>query len=460
MIQSGGKVESVGLELSEAVAGNVVDPDEHLWRSLTGSRRDLPEITHQRAQEICFTLAQQNPLGHRMTELIRDYVVGDGISWEAQNPFVGELVEEFWEDGINDLEQRNQDWPLELGMYGELIPEAFTGPISGITRLGYIDPSQVKKVDHLAGNPLVRNTVWIREKGAGHKGKPLQIIRDRGNGFLEGDVFFFSVNSPSNATRGWPDLLHIADWLDAFDQMLWEVAERSRLARTFIWDVELEGNDTNIDAWLRKHGTPPRSGTIRAHNKGETWSAVAPTLGSFEASAEAQTLMKHISASSGWPSHWLSGAEDVNRATAREMGQPTVRRLSRRQKYWLRCLTTMLRYVLEQAEVSGRLLTENGRVPVFAEGKATGELKKPIQLVQLQAPGIEPRDDFRAAQMFVQTANAMAMAEKHGWFEESAKRQILALVLSKMGFDYQPTDEPMKPEKTEPEREPAALSAV
>ncbi len=452
--------EAVEKKLREAHVG-VIDTDEAEWRSLTGSKRDLPSITHDFAIEVAFTLYQQNPLAHRALELMRDYVVGDGITFSAQNPEVAEVLEDFWDDDVNRVPARIFDWALELGLFGEWVPEAFVGGVSGVVRLGHIDPSQIKGVDPVEGNPLVADVVRVKKRGFGIKGKPLKIIRDRGNGVLEGDVFYFRINAVSNATRGWPDLLHVADWLDNYDRLLWDMAERAALIRSFIWDVTLKGADqVQIDAWLRKNRTAPKAGSVRAHNESEEWRPEAPELGSSETAQEAEVLLEHIAGGMGLPKHWLSSAEDVNRATALEMGAPTVRRLAARQQYFLRCLSQIVRYVLEQAQAAGRIKTTEGLVEVFEDGEPVLEpdgspkLVLPWQAVQLQAPEISPKDVAAAGQLFVNVANALSVAKVEGWLNDQAAREVLAVVLSQLGFEFDPRM--AEPEEEEGEEEPEA----
>jgi hypothetical protein len=443
-IQTRGHVEAFGPPLSEATPAGI-DPDEHLWRELGARGRDLSTVTLARAQEVCFSLYQANPLGHRLTELIRDFVVGDGITYTVKNPWVRDVVEEFWTDDQNSLDQRNDQFALELGLYGELLPEAFVGDVSGYVRLGYVDPGQIKRIETVQGNPLVRDVVWIREKGAGVKGRPLQVVRDRGKGVLEGDVFCWQVNSVSNATRGWPDLLHVADWLDAFDQMLWEMVERARLARTFIWDVLLKGQEQGqVDAWLAKNGTAPKGGSVRAHNEQVEWKAVAPELGSFESAQEAETIMQHIAAGSGIPKHWLSSSADTNRATAQEMGAPTIKHLARRQRYYLDCLKQMTRFVIERAVAAGVIADDEfGRVKVYNDhDRETTETEVPWKLVQLGAPEISPRESTRLGSVLTQVSNGLAVAEEHGWFGKDTSRRILASFLAQAGITFDPTQEP------------------
>jgi len=450
------------LGLAEAVG---IDTDEHLYRSLREKARDLPDITHDEAIEVCFKLYQQDPLGHRVTELTRDFVVGDGISWSARNPDVEAIVADFWNDSVNDLDQRTNDFSLELGLYGELVPEAFVSDVAGVVQLGYIDPGDIKRVTFLDDgdirNPLVLDAVWIKRKGSGLKGKELKIIRDRGKGVLQGDVFYFRQNGLSNSTRGWPDLLHIADWLNGYDQLLWELLERARLSKTFIWDVMVKGGETELQRVKNENPRAPRSGSIRYHNEGVEWKAVAPTLGSFETEAEAEVLLEHIAAGAGVAKTWLSSADDVNRATAVEMNSPVVRRLQRRQNYFLGCLRTMVRYALERAEETKRLSTEGGLIQAFDDDgdpalnpEGEPQMAKPFELVNFQAPEISPRDTSRGADVLTKLTNVCAIAEQQGWFGPETSRQILARGLQEVGYDFDPNEAPEEDDEPKDPKDP------
>lgn len=433
--------EAAKRAVAEAVLpGGWVDPDEKDWRPLGVSPRDLPKLGHTQAQEVCYELYKSNPLGHRITELTRDFTVGPGLRWSARNPNVEDVVGDFWDDDENDLDGRLPDFALELGLYGELAPEVFVGGRSGVVKLGYIDPSQIKDVYTVEGNPLVLDYMKIKKKGFGVSGKRLEIVRRRRRK-LTGDVFFFRVNSVSNATRGWPDLLHIADWLDAYDEFLWEVLERARMLRAFIWDVTVKGADqTEIENRMRREGAAPRSGTVRFHNQQEEWDAVAPQTGSFEMAKEGQILLEHIAGGAGFPKTWLASAEDVNRATAREMGTPVERKLVTRQTKFVHAVRNLLRFVLEKAADKGRLKTnDRGLVQVYdSDGKETEIWLPPHRLVEIHAPEVSPRDVVNTGPLIQSVAQALAIAANQKWIAPRVGTQVLALILKHIGFDADP----------------------
>lgn len=462
---------AVRTTLREATTGAGVDPDEHLWRSLTGNaERDLPQVTHDRAQKIAFSLNQRNPLARRVLALNRDYVVGDGIPFPTiANPSLEDLIGEFWHDDDNAVEERFSDFVFEAGLYGEQFIEAHVGPISGVVKLGIIDPQQVVAVEHVPGNPLIFDAIRLRPKDSAvptSESPPIPIIRrrsestDGSDAKLDGAVWFWKLNSVQNATRGWPDLLHVADWLDGYDQLLWEMLERARLVRTFIWDVVLKNADQpKIRKWIKDNGTTPRSGSVRVHNEQETWQAVAPQLGSFETKAEAEVLLEHIAGGAGFPKTWLSSADDVNRAASIEMGTPTERQLGARQRYFVRRLQAMLAFVVEKGAAASRLpdLDGDGTLPVYVDGVAGSERAKPMDLIAISAPEISRRDISAGGTLLTQIASAMAVAESNGWFggDSAPIRQAIASALSMIGVDWDPDSSPDDNVEPQPPGAPA-----
>ena len=256
-----------------------IDPDDDLYRRISGNSRDLNPITQDRSREVSFYLWRQNPMAHRLIEMIVDFVVGDGITIGAVDDDVLEVVTEFWTDPVMRLDLRHRDFVRDLSLTGELGFRVFMNDLSGRMRIGYIDQAKISRVEKDPENALIDRTLWLKGK-LGEAEKDLALVNlneeNPAEPFLEGDAFYYAINRTTTGTRGTPDLLAIADWLDGYDQLLWNFIERSGLLNAFIWDVTLEGQDqTGVDGWMQRHGTAPRPGTVRAHNEKEKW-APAP----------------------------------------------------------------------------------------------------------------------------------------------------------------------------------------
>ena len=131
--------------LKEAVVSG--RKEDEGWRSLTeDAKRDLTPLTQERMQEIAFHLYEINPVAHRILEMTKDFVVGEGISFSAEDPEVEKVLTEFWNDPVNAWNLKQGQRILELGLYGEQLYPVAVNDEDGKVRMGYLDPSAVARV--------------------------------------------------------------------------------------------------------------------------------------------------------------------------------------------------------------------------------------------------------------------------------------------------------------------------
>ncbi len=345
--------------LTEA-AGGQVDSDDHLFRRLGDTERDLNPVTHSRMLKIAGTLYDRNPLAHRIVELTKDFIVADGITYTAEDDDVKAVLDDFWNDSVNNWDIKQFDKAMQLGLWGEQIWQMFVNKHSGKVRVGNIDPLQVPNVitDPENAEQVIK---VIKNDKDNAEGIPLEVVDvDEGPGsktvgYLVGDVFFFTVNKVSNAKRGRSDLLALADWIDGYNNMLFNQIDREALINAFVWDVTLEGmNEEEIAAWLKKNPSP-KPGSVRAHNEKVKWDANAPDLKGADSKERANIIRRFILSGAGFPDHWFGDGSGTNRATAAEMGVPTIKRLKARQRYFKYMITMVFKFVIDQAIIHGTL---------------------------------------------------------------------------------------------------------
>ena len=401
------------LGLREAYLG-AIDPDEGKWRPLSRGERDLSPVNHERALKLAYYLYETNPIAHRIIEITKDFVVGEGIRFSSPDPEVQRVLNEFWHDPVNLWDLKQHQKALELSLYGEQCYPVFVNPIDGHVRLGYIDPLEIKDVITDPENcEVVREVVLF----AGER--RLKVIgEDEDSGLLAGECFYFAINKVSNAKRGRSDLLCLIDWIDLYDKFLFSRAERAHLLNAFVWDVTLSGmNEAQIQKWLQANTSPPKPGSIRAHNEKVEWKTVAPNLASHDATHEARLLRNQILGGAGLPEHWFAEGGEVTRATAAEMGEPTIKRLTSRQRYFKHMIEFIFRFVLDQARQAG-VLTERNRLEF-----------------SITVPEISVRDMTRASASLNQVAQSLALAEDRGWIDKEGAKKLFSLVASHLGVE-------------------------
>ena len=134
--------------------------------------------------------------------------------------------------------------------------------------------------------------------------------------------------------------------------------ERARLQNSFIYDVTLKGaGPEKIAEWLAENGVAPKPSSVRVHNEKEEWQAVSPDLKGGESGAQgiAKMMRGLLLGGVGIPSHWFAQGEDVNRASAESMDQPTLKKMTRRQRTVRHILQAMADKQLEEAHRAGAL---------------------------------------------------------------------------------------------------------
>ena len=348
--------------LVEAAGATAVSVSEEGWRRLSGGsdpNRDLSPMSQDRMAKYALHLWERNILANRIIELPLAYMLCEGVTVSADNEQVKEWIEEFWSDPINQMDIKLPKKARQLSIFGEQCYPAFVNEISGEVRLGYLDPANIAEVIRDPDNPeqAIGVVTTRNKKGQYLKYKiiingPESVFTERTQtireGFTDGECFYFSVNDLSNGSRGRSDLLHLTDWLVAYDDFLFAEQDRIDKQLSNVWSVKLVGATPEECRKRASEFGGVDVGDVRFHNENEEWSNVAPNLNAADSTTYARLARNHILAGASLPEHWLGGGGDINRATAAEMPEPTFKIFTMRQTYLGHMLTEMIRYVIRK----------------------------------------------------------------------------------------------------------------
>ena len=356
----GGRKKSI----QESYPGAGTQYSDYGWSNLTKNlSRDLDPVVQDRMQDIASFLYDSNPLAHRIIEMTKDFVIGDGFSYKAENEDVQRILDAHWNDPVNSWDIKQDDKCRELSIFGEQFYPVFVNPYNGHVRLGIIDPGMVKSVKVDKKNPEVIRSIILKSSNYNKDDKkstlkvinPIQKKGSKDNGFYAGEVFVFNLNKTTSMSRGRSDLLSLADWIDGYDQFLFARLERANILNNYVWDVLLEGADEgSINKWLENQSMP-KPGSVRAHNEKVTWKAVTPELQSSDASKEANLFKMQILGGAGFPNLWFGEGGEGIRAAAQEMSLPTMKHLKNRQRYIKYMITHIFEFVIDQAILAKEL---------------------------------------------------------------------------------------------------------
>jgi hypothetical protein len=442
--------ESIAPSLFAMMGGDGEDPT---FRRLTSPHtiRDLNPVMQTRMQEIAFFLRATTPFGKRIVEVISDYVVGEGFTPAAKDERVQEVIDRFWEDEINNVARNMRDWCDELTTFGELALPVTVNPVDGFVRIGYADPQLLYSVEYgtmSAGNNVPQLTsfpvaVHLRQALYSTGDLRLALIRTDEDpqsetfGQLNGQCFYWAINKAKGASRGLSELFALADWIDVFDQMMFDFADKVRFLNAFVWDYTVKGaDDKAVDAWQKKiTRQPPRQGGVQVHNEQVEIKAQTPTLQGADMSQAIRAVKLYGLGGVGLPAWFFADPVDANRSTADEMTGPTGKKLTERQNQLKGVVLQVLAFVVQQAIYHGVL-------PEDVDPTVT-----------LQVPDLMIKDLQKAATTLGSVVNALSIMEQNGWVTSETAARGSHVVLTQIGVEVDSKDEFAKAQKEKQARQ-------
>jgi hypothetical protein len=338
-------------------------PDENLWRPLTSrSEKDLKPIDHDKMLSLAYFVWMLNPTARSIVELKKDYVVGDGMTYTAEDEDVQAWLDKFWHDPINQWRNKIHSKVRELILYGEQCWPVFVDEFTGMVRLGYLDPKNIKEV--IVDPMNCETAIGVMWKVGLDKYYARTILdestvsekaREMRAGYEHGDVFYFAINKLSNATRGLSDLLPVLDALDVLDRLLFNRAEKVEVLSNYWVDVTIPGaTQEEINQFMETSGAQmPKPGRFNAHNDRIQYEIMAPRLEAYQFKTDFDLIRNYIGLGMGFPEHWLGEGGNVNRATALEMGGPPEKRLHSFQDNIEGIMRYIFQFVIQQGKAKG-----------------------------------------------------------------------------------------------------------
>lgn len=351
-------------------AAGAFDDEDRGWRTVGGNpqRRDLSPISQEQMQKLAAYLWETNLLANRLVELPLAYLLAEGVRLTCADPEHQKWLDDFWRDPINKMDLRLPTFARELSLFGEQCLPTYVNEINGQVRLGYLDPSLIRNVVMDPGNAAQEIGVTTIADQAGAVRRFRVVVRGEDEElfaaearalratFDSGDAFYFAVNKFAAGRRGRSDLIAQMDWLDGYDEFLFDELERGIDINAFIWDVKLTGADQEEVKRRAAEMSKPGRGAVRVHNEQEEWSAQAPDLKSVDRAETARMFRNHALGGASIPEHFFGGGGDVNRSTGDSMSDPFFKVATMRQTFLRHMLQEMGHYVLYQrARAAGQM---------------------------------------------------------------------------------------------------------
>lgn len=394
------------------------DEEDFWWRRLSDNwyQKDVLPSTYLELHNMCYEAYNANPLAFAIIEITTSFVLGKGVTVAANLPEVQRVLMDFWDDPDNHMETRVYALCTELALYGEQFIRFFVNPYNGRVKIRQIDPSII---DEIETDPEDIETVLRFHRrpvgpGATQPGDPAPISPSvqqdfAGAWFQAGsEMVQFTINKVSNAKRGKSDLATLLPWLRRYKDWLTDRVRINKYKGAFLWDVQLTGADRKtIERKKAEYMYPPEPGTVVIHNEAERWTAVKPEINANEAVEDGRALKLMVAVGCQLPEHYLSDGSNGTRATAAEMGLPTLLKFQRRQQMVKYMLRSILDRVLLEARKAGRL---------------SADLDTTYEVI---FPEIDVDDHQTLAGATQTLVTALSAAKAQGWVSDETAMRLL-----------------------------------
>lgn len=421
----------------QEAAGETIDSDEG-WVRLGGDAgRDLSPMNQSRMQKLAAHQWESNRIANRLIELPTAFLLGEGVSYQVDDPEAQGWLDDFWRDPINRMDLNLEKHVRELSIFGELCLPVFVNKITGRARLGKVDPASIDKIITDPDNVSVAIGVVVRRSSGSRKvyrviynGDEADLFGEGARklraGMTAGECFFYRINDLSNGRRGRSDLLSAIDFNDAYEQLIFGEVEGAVAKRMVVWDVTVKNATEEEIKEKARTISPPTPNSVRVHNDAEEWEAVTPDLKSSDADITARMVRNHILGGATVPEHWFGGGGDVNLATASSMGEPTYKVFSQRQRLLKAILEDIARFVLSQR------LEAIGLIELAAE-----EAWQPVAVF----PELTARDVTKYATALQQVTVSASQAVNAGVMSEDTAVRLISLIAGLLGLEIDPVEE-------------------
>ncbi|HWQ02938.1 MAG TPA: hypothetical protein VNL38_00515 [Candidatus Nitrosotenuis sp.] len=423
---------TVAAALGPSLAGLGAPDDEQGFRRIGGRNtlRELNPAMQRRMQDICYYVAVCTPFGEGIIRVMTDYIVGEGFQLAAEHPDLQEFLDAFANDPVNNLAENLPRMWRELLIFGDQCLPVVENPVDGFIRLGSVDPGDVEAVEFgtlITGTQLRPVSLPVNVK--------LVDLPDQGGARLriaqtekmlvsarayDGVCFYFAINQARAASRGISELFVLADWVDVFDQMIFDFADRVRFLNAFVWEYILKGaDDKKVDEYLKyiRAKNPPRQGGFQVHNDSVEMKTITPDFKGADMSEVAKMMKAYGPGAKSLPPWFFGDPMDANRAANEVMEGPSGKMLTNKQGILKRAVRAICDYAIARAKARGTLLRS---LP---------------EAYKVMAPDISVKDTAKIAGTLQTVGNALGQMEDRGWIRAETAARGAHLVLSQIGVE-------------------------
>jgi hypothetical protein len=380
-----GRAEASVSLLHERLAELELSLEDRGWDRLSGeSDREFSRAGLRRINRLARLYWLKNPLILRGVAIKASFVFAQGVSITARDEAANEVLQAFLDDPDNQVELTSHEARMtkerELQVHANLYFTLFSG-VTGRVRVRSFPEDEVEDI---ISDPEDAKRPWYYKRtrtprvldanGEAVPGttetafhpdwryKPAARPATIGGHRVAWDapVYHVAVNRLSDMKFGVSEVYAAIDWAKAYKDFLEDWATIVRAYARFAWQAKVKGGTTAVAAVKDRFGTalsassgaetnpPPATGSMFVANQGVDLQPMK-TAGATTSAEDGRHLKLMALAALGIPEHYVSEADNGNRATAEAMELPVKLMVVDRQALWADVLKGICLYVLEVA---------------------------------------------------------------------------------------------------------------
>jgi hypothetical protein len=402
-------------EINAAMSARVDDSPG--WDALSGGGpHDRPWSEFRDDLDDALEAWRKNFMVRRIVTLTRSYVVSGGITLTSKHREVDRFIRLFWNHRKNRMERRLGPMCDELCRAGELFPVLHTNKVDGISYIRFVPASKIREIEtdaddyekELRYGQLQENTSELKWWLSPEHPEAIPNTESRIPN-LPPLMLHFPVNKPIGATRGESDLGPILKWALRYANWLEDRVRLNRArTRQAMLDIEI-ADDSQVDLKKQqlRRDEPLRAG-VYIHGPGEKATLHDLNIRADEVADDGQALRLAIAAGANTGLHYLGEGAATNYATAKEMGEPTARFYTERQKVFVELLFEILTVAHK------RYLVVTGKRPPAGE-----DLRLSASVTE-----VARQDNLALAQAAREVVVALTDMKLNGWIDDATAIQL------------------------------------
>ena len=365
----------------------------------------------------------KNPIIQRGANVKRLYVWGQGVSVQANDPEINDVIQTFMDDRRNRIEltshQARMLKEIDLQCDGNLFFVVFVNPSTGYTRLASIPFSQMQEI---ICNPDDAKEAWyycrewteqahtLGETAATaiaiprkayyrdwHYSPPLPRSSINSIPVKEGLIYHVKVGAFSDWKWGMSEHLAAQDWAIAYKSFLEDWASIVKAYRRFAWrysGAKTAGEiaagkskmHTTISSGVDETNPSPVTGAMAILREGRDLTPIR-TAGATVAAEDGRRLLLMVAATEGLPETFFGDVSVGTLATATAMDRPTELMMRDRQQLWMAVHQELFKFVILQAvKATSGPLRKMGR---YHKEKVNGQIEEWVEWREGVDPGVD-----------------------------------------------------------------------